>query len=175
MAISKRMNDKINEQIQKELYSEYYYLAMQAYFASMNLDGFANFFRAQALEERDHAIKFFNYVLETGGEVKLLKIQEPQADFKSPLDVFEKAYEHEQYVTKSIYELVDAALEERDHATNSFLQWYVTEQVEEESSMDNIVGKLKLIDGDAKALLLLDNELAQRTYVPMFPENGAGA
>lgn len=170
MAVSKIMHDKLNQQIQKEFYSSYFYMQMEAYFASVHLDGFANFFRVQALEERDHAVKFFNFVNETSGNVKLMQIDAPKSDFNSPTEVFKLALEHEQFVTKSIFELVSAAIEEKDFSTQSFLQWFVTEQVEEEANMDKILGKLKYVEGDGRGLLLLDSELGQRVYVPLLQQ-----
>lgn len=167
--ISQRMLDKLNEQLQKEFYSAYFYLSMEAYLADQNLSGFANFFRVQTQEERDHALKFFDYIIQVGGRVVLGQINAPQTDFKSPEEVFRLAYEHEQYVTKSIYELVDIAMEEKDHKTSAFLQWFVTEQAEEEASMDSVLRKLKFIGDDARGLLMIDSELAQRVYAPPSP------
>ena len=143
--LSDRMNKMLNEQVQKELYSAYFYLAMKAYFMDKSLDGFANFFDVQVKEERDHAMKMFDYIDRAGGKIELLPIQAPESDFKSALDIFQKTYEHEKYVTRSIYELVDAAIEERDHKTNAFLQWYVNEQAEEEETMENNLKKLEII------------------------------
>lgn len=164
--ISERMEKAINEQIQKELYSEYLYLSMEAYLASLNLNGFANFFRVQQQEEHFHAMKFFDYVNQVGGRVTLGRIDAPKIDFASPEDVFKEAYAHEQLVTKSIYNLVDIALEERDHTAHTFLQWFITEQAEEEATMDNNVKKLKLIGNDGRGLLMIDAELAARVFTP---------
>lgn len=164
--ISEKMEKLLNEQIQKEFYSAYLYLSMEAYLTSINLTGFANFFRIQTQEERDHAIIFFNYVNHVGGRVKLDAIQAPKFEFASPEEIFQEAYKHEQFVTASIYNIVNLAIEEKDHKTNAFLQWFVTEQAEEEASMDNYVKKLKLIDGDGRGLLMLDQELGQRVYTP---------
>jgi ferritin len=118
--ISERMQQKLNEQVQKEFYSAYLYLSMEAYFASKNLNGFANYFRVQAQEERDHAMMFFNYINHVGGRVKLEQIDTPKHDFSSIEEVMKLTVEHEQFVTKSIYSIVDLALEERDHKTNAF-------------------------------------------------------
>lgn len=164
--ISEKMQDKINEQIQKEFYSAYFYLSMEAYLASLNLNGFANFFRVQAQEERDHAMLFFNYLNQVGARVMLRQIDAPKVDFESPEEVFKLALAHEQLVTRSIYSIVDLALEERDHKTHTFLQWFVTEQVEEEANMDNNLKKLKLVGNDGRGILMIDAELAARVYAP---------
>lgn len=164
--ISQRMQQELNVQVQKEFHSAYIYLSMEAYFASLNLDGFANFFHVQVQEERDHAMKFFNYINHVGGKIVLAEIQAPRTEFASAQEVFEITLEHEQYITKSIHSIVDLALEEKDHATNAFLQWFVNEQIEEEASMDKILKKLKLIGADGRGLLMLDAELAQRVYTP---------
>lgn len=165
--ISEKINKLLNEQVQKEFYSAYLYLSMEAYFRNQNLDGFANFFRVQTQEERDHAMKFFNYINQASGKVELLQIDAPQVNFKSIEEIFDLALKHEQFVTKSIYNIVDNALEERDHGTNTFLQWFVTEQVEEEATADKNLRKLQLIKDDPNGLLLLDAELALRVYVPL--------
>ncbi|MDD3049544.1 MAG: ferritin [Candidatus Cloacimonetes bacterium] len=164
--ISKRLQDAINAQINKELFSEYLYLSMAAYFESVNLPGFANFMKMQVLEERFHAMKFFEYLAERGGRVYLEQINKPEIEFSSIIEIFEKSYKHEQFISKSIYELMDIAIEEKDHATKSFLNWYVDEQVEEEATMDAILNKLKMIDGKGQGILMMDNELAQRAFTP---------
>lgn len=167
--ISDKINKLLNEQVQKEFYSAYLYLSMEAYFQNQNLDGFANFFHVQLQEERDHAMKFFNYINQAGGKVELMQIDAPQVDFKSAEEVFDITLKHEQGVTKSIYNIVDNALAEKDHGTNTFLQWFVTEQVEEEATADKVLRKLKLIKDDPNGILMLDNELAQRVYTPPAP------
>jgi len=168
--ISKKLEKAINEQINKELYSEYLYLSMAAYLESIGLSGMARFFKVQVQEERFHAMKFFDYLNERGGRVVLSKIEQPQVDFNSAVEIFELSYKHEQFVTKSINDLMDLAISENDHATRSFLNWYVDEQVEEEDSMDTIVNQLKLIDGKGHGLLMLDKELGQRTFSPAEEE-----
>lgn len=162
--ISEKLQDAINEQINRELYSGYLYLSMAAYFDSMNLPGFANFMRVQEEEERFHAMKFYDFLNERGGRVVLKKIAQPEVDFDSPVEVFELSLKHEQFVTKSINELMDLAIAENDHATKSFLNWYVDEQVEEEDTMDGIVNKLKLIGGKGHGMLIMDKELGARTF-----------
>jgi ferritin len=164
--ISKKLQDAINAQINKELYSEYLYISMQAWFANQNLDGFANWMDAQGKEERFHAMKFFNYVIERGGKVELKAIDQPPVDFKSPLKAFEAALKHEQFVTKSINDLMDIAIKEKDHASRGLLQWFVDEQVEEEAAADRIVNRLKMIGDNPHALFMIDTELGQRVFTP---------
>lgn len=158
--------EALNEQVQMELFSEYFYLSMEAYFLDNDLDGFANFFNVQVKEERDHAYKFLNYISKSGGKVILKRIAQPQVDFESPLEVFELALKHEKLITNSIYNLTDLAIAERDHTTTSFLRWFIDEQSEEEESMSKIVKKLRLLKDDPSGLLMIDQELAQRTYIP---------
>ncbi len=164
--ISKKLQDAINAQINMELFSEYLYISMQAWFANLNLDGFANWMDAQGKEERFHAMKFFNYVIERGGKVELKSIAQPQVDFKSPLKAFEAALKHEQSVTKSINDLMDIAIKEKDHASRGLLQWFVDEQVEEEANADRIVNRLKMIGDNPHALFMIDTELGQRVFTP---------
>ena len=164
--ISKKLQDAINAQINKELYSEYMYISIQAWFANQNLDGFATWMDVQGQEERFHAMKFYNYLIERGGKVELKAIEQPPIDFKTPLNAFKMALKHEEFITKSINELMDLAIKESDHAAKSFLQWYVDEQVEEEANADRIVHKLELIKDNPQGLYMLDNELAQRVYTP---------
>jgi ferritin len=164
--LSEKMSKILNEQLQKEFYSAYLYLSMEAYFLHHNLDGFANFFHVQVQEERDHALKFFNYINQAGGKIELMQIDAPQVEFESPEYIFELTLKHEQSVTKSIYNLVDQAIEEKNHSTHNFLQWFVTEQLEEESTVDRVLKKLKFIRSDSSGLFMLDAELAQRVYTP---------
>lgn len=168
--ISKKLQDAINLQINKELHSEYIYLSMAAYFHSNDLDGIANFFSVQTQEEHFHAMKLYNYLLERGGKVELKTIDGPPVDFKSHVDVFEQTLAHEQYISKSIHELMDLAIKENDHSLASFLKWYVDEQVEEEASASRLLGRMKLIDGNGQGLLMIDAELAQRTFSPPASE-----
>ena len=157
--------EALNKQINAELYSAYLYLSMSAYFESINLKGFANWMMVQAKEEVTHAMRIYDYVVERGGRVKLTAIEQPPTEWKSPLDAFEAAYNHEVKVTQMINELVDLALKEKDHATYNMLQWFVNEQVEEEASADEIVQKLKLVGNERSALFMVDRELAQRKFV----------
>ncbi len=164
--LGKNVEKAFNEQINWELYSGYLYLAMSAYFLSINLNGFASWMRVQALEEGTHAMKFFDFINERSGRVGLLALKAPQKEWESPLAAFQDAYEHECLVSGRINDLVNLALDEKDHASNNFLQWFVGEQVEEEASVDAVVQKLKLIGSDGGGLFLIDQELAQRVFTP---------
>jgi len=162
--LSEKMEKALNDQIMWELYSSYLYLSMSAHFLSVNLGGFANWMRVQAQEELVHAIKFYDFVNERGGRVVLQTVKAPPSEWTTPVSVFEDTLKHERQVTKRINDLVDVALKEKDHATNIFLQWFVTEQVEEEASAKEILEKLKLL-GDARGgLFMMDRELAQRVF-----------
>jgi len=162
--LSKKMGNALNEQLNAELYSSYLYLSMSAYFTSTNLNGFANWMRVQAQEELMHAMKFYDFINERDGKVTLTQIEAPKTKWNSPLEVFEDVYKHECKVTSLIHNLVDLAVTEKDYATNTFLQWFVTEQVEEESSALEIVDKLKLMGDNSVAQFMIDGELAQRTF-----------
>jgi len=164
--ISQKLQDAINYQINRELFSEYYYLSMASYFNSTGLSGFENFFLIQVEEERFHAMKMYNFLNERGARVNLQAIEAPKTEFKSAMEVFELAYEHEKLVSKLINDLMDLAIIENDHAAKNHFNWFVEEQVEEEASMDTILNKLKLIGGEGHGLLMLDNELAQRVFNP---------
>ena len=160
------MAKAINAQINAEFYSSYLYLAVSAHFESMSLAGMASWMRMQAQEEMFHGMRMYDFVHERGGQVVLAAISKPPASWKTPLAVFGEVLKHEQKVTALINELVNHALDERDHATNIFLQWFVTEQVEEEASVSAIVDKLKMIGKDANGLFVLDQELGQRVFTP---------
>jgi len=169
--IKEKIQGAINKQLNAELYSSYLYLSMAAYFESINLKGFANWMRIQAQEELMHAMKFYDYINERGGRVTLTPIDGPPTQWDSPLAVFEHVYQHEQKVTSLINNLVNIAIAESDHASNNFLQWFVAEQVEEESSADEIVQKLKLVADDRSGLFMLDQELGQRIFTPPATTN----
>ena len=171
--LNEKMQNALNSQINAELYSSYLYLSMSAHFESTNLKGFANWMRVQAQEEMFHAIKLFDYINEKGGEATLTAIDGPPTEWDSPLAVFEAVYVHEQKVTGLINNLVDIAIEERDHATNITLQWFVTEQVEEEASADEVVQKLKLMSDAPGGLFLLDQELGRRVFTMPATEGQA--
>lgn len=161
--ISEKLQKAFNDQINKEFFSEYLYLSMQAYFDGEDLEGLAHFFNLQAQEEHQHGMKMYDYLLERGGKVRLEAIQGPKTDFSSPLEVLEETVAHEESVTASINHLMNLAIEEKDHAAKSFLSWFVDEQVEEEASMGKILGKLKLIGKSGHGLLMVDSELSKRT------------
>ena len=164
--ISKKMEKALNEQINAEMYSAYLYLAMAAHFESENLAGMANWMRIQVQEETAHAMKFFDFVNERRGRVVLKAIDQPAKAWKSPLAAFEASFKHEQMITKRINDLVNLALQEKDHATNAFLQWFVNEQVEEETSVDKVIQMLKMADQAPSVLLMIDRELGRRTFNP---------
>ncbi len=142
--IEENIEKAINDQIDAELYSAYLYLSMSANFSDQNLDGFADWMRAQADEEVQHAMKLFDYLNERGGRVELGAIEKPQKEWESPLEAFKAAYEHEKYVTERINDLYNLAEQEKDRATMNMLEWFVEEQVEEEDSVDQIVQKLEM-------------------------------
>jgi ferritin len=161
--LTEKMQTALNGQLNAELYSSYLYLSMNAYFKSVNLDGFANWMHYQAQEELEHSLKFYDFIIQRGGKVVLSQIAAPPTEWDSPMAVFEVTLAHEQKVTGLINDLVEIAHEERDHATNIFLQWFVSEQVEEEESVGGVLEQLKLM-GDAKGgLFMIDRELAKRS------------
>lgn len=160
--LSEKMQAAMNRQINAELHSAYLYLAMAAYFEHENLPGFAHWMRLQANEELAHALKFFDFIVERRGRVLLEPVGAVPTEWASPLAVFENALAHEQKVTGLIHGLVNLAVEERDHASDSFLLWFVDEQVEEEASADAVVQQLKLAGDSGVALLILDRELGAR-------------
>ncbi|MGA2094525.1 MAG: ferritin [Sedimentisphaerales bacterium] len=161
--ISKKMQDALNSQVNAEMYSAYLYLAMNAHFQSVNFNGFARWMKVQYQEEMIHALKIYDFITERGGRVVLEVIDKPQGEWKSPLAVFEAVYKHEQKVTGLINGLVELAEKEKDHATGIFLQWFVTEQVEEEKNANEIVAKLQLLKNSAGSMYMLDKELGKRT------------
>ena len=164
--ISKKMQDALNGQTNAELYSAYLYLSMEAYFQSLNLAGFANWMRVQTQEELMHAMKMYDFVNERGGRVILKSIAQPPSEWESGLAVFEAVYKHEQKVTGLINDLVNLAVDEKDHATNSFLQWFVNEQVEEEDGAGKVLGQLKLVKDSPQAVFMMDKEMGQRVFTP---------
>ncbi len=157
-----KMLDALNDQVKHEYYSSYMYLSMSAYFSDLGLSGFAHWMRIQADEELLHANKFYDYILSRGGRVTLQAIDAPPAVWKNPLDVFAAGLKHEQFVTGRINMLMDLAIKSKDHASYVFLQWFVTEQVEEEENFTDLINKLRLIKGEGQGLLLLDRELGGR-------------
>lgn len=163
---SKKLLDAMNEQMKNEFASAYLYLAMAGYFQSEDLPGMANWMRVQALEELTHGEKFFHFICDANGRAEIRAIDGPQNSYKTPFDCFKAAFKHENFVTASINNLATLARKENNHATEIFLQWFVTEQVEEEANFGLIVKKLERIGNDGNGLLRLDEELGQRVFVP---------
>ena len=164
--INAELEQIINEQINKELYSEYLYLAMKLYFEDLNLQGFVNWFDIQVQEEHAHAMGFVNYLIERGGQVKLMAIDAPEIKGSTPLEVFKQVLEHEEYVTSLINGVADVAEKVKDRAAMSFVDWYIKEQVEEEASVGGVLKTLELIGDDKNALLLFDKDLGARVFNP---------
>ena len=160
--VNNNIIEALNRQLNAELYSSYLYLAMAAYLEHENFGGFSRWMQVQSQEEYGHGMKLYGYIHEVGGKVKLQSIEAPKEAWKSVQDVFEETFKHEQEVTKSIYSIVDLTVTEKDHATNNFLQWFVNEQVEEESTADRILKKIKLIGDTKNGLFLLDREMGMR-------------
>lgn len=156
------MQEALNDQVNAELYSAYLYLAMAAYFESLRLSGFANWMRAQTKEETTHAMKIYDFICEQGGRVVLKSIAQPPDQWQSPLHAFEAAQKHERKVTAMINDLVKLASQEKEQTTSTFLQWFVDEQVEEESSVGQVVGKLKAAQKTPDGLKLIDQEMGKR-------------
>ena len=163
--LSEKLEKSLNDQITFEFYSSYTYLAMSAFCESCDLSGFANFFRVQAKEELDHAMKLYDYVFQKGDKVVLGEIEQPKKEYDNMVDVFETGLSHERIVTNRIYDITDIATEEREHATISFLKWFIDEQVEEENNFNSLLKKVKRCENNSAALYMLDDELANRTYV----------
>lgn len=164
--LNKKMYAALNKHMNIELYSAYLYLSMASYANSIGLKGAANWFMVQYQEEMVHFMKFYNYINSQGAAICLSAMSAPPCQYKSLLDMFEQTLKHEQFITKCINDLTDLALKEKDHASHIFLQWFVTEQIEEEENDRDIIGKLKLIGDNGHGLLMLDAELAARVFVP---------
>ncbi|MFY1110941.1 MAG: ferritin [Methanosarcinaceae archaeon] len=162
--LNEKMQKALNEQINKEMYSAYLYLAMSAYCSYKGLAGFANWFKVQYGEEMEHADKIYKYLVEQGARVELEAIEKPPMEFGTLLEMFEKTLAHEQFVTRLIRELLELAVAEKDYATSIFLQWFVEEQVEEEANDNAIIAKLKLAGEDGAALLGIDSDLGKRGH-----------
>lgn len=171
--LTAKLQDALNEQMKNEFFSAYLYLAMAGYFQSEDLPGFATWMRVQALEEMTHGERFFKFTCDAGGRTDLRGFDAPKNGFTSPLDAFEFGLQHEKFVTERIGNLMDLARAENQHAAQIMLQWFVTEQVEEEANFSLIIRKLKRVEGDGRGLLLIDQELGQRVFVP--PAAAAGA
>lgn len=160
--ISQKMQDAINVQIQKELFSSYLYLAMSAHFAEKNLPGFARWLEVQAEEEREHAMKFYNHLLDRGGHIELKALEAPQGTWKSNMEAFREVLAHEQFITRSINEVYEVALKENDYPAQILLQWFISEQVEEERNASDIIAQLEMIEEKGTAVLMLDKALGKR-------------
>ena len=170
--MDQRVYELINDQINKELYSAYLYLSFADYYEEEGLDGYANWYEIQAREERDHAMIFRNYLHDNGEKVKLLAIDQPDKAFTSHLGPLEAALEHEKYVTSLINDIYAAAMEAKDYRTMKFLDWFIDEQLEEESNADDMITKMKLFGGDARSLYELNQEYASRVYNTPSPLAG---
>lgn len=160
--ISNKMQGALNKQLNAELFSSYLYLSIAAYFESINMKGSASWMSKQSQEEYGHAMKFYKYLIDVGAKVSLDAIEKPKAKWTTPKQAFDEALSHEKKITKMINDLADLAVTEKDHATNIFLHWFVTEQVEEVASVENIVNKFELIGDNKSGLFMLDRELSQR-------------
>lgn len=163
--LKEKVSQALNDQINAEFHSAYLYLSMAAWFEDKGLSGFANWMKVQYQEETSHAVKFFNFVTERGGRVILAPIAAVDTEFNDILDVFEKTLAHEEMVTGRINKLMDIAIAESDHATRSFLNWFIDEQVEEEANVNEILSTLRMINGQGNGLFMLDREMKQRVFV----------
>ncbi len=170
--ISEKIQEALNEQVNKEFYSAYLYLAMSAYCDTIGLPGFSNWMRQQYEEESLHVTKLYDYILAQGGKIHLQQIDEPPKEYGTPVEIFEQTLAHEQFVTGCINELMGIAIEERDYATQTFLQWYVSEQVEEESNVNDILAPLRMVGKEGGGLMMIDQQLAKR--LPPAPLAPAG-
>ena len=162
--LSKKVVELLNDQVNKEFYSAYLYLDMSNYYKNEGLDGFANWYKVQAQEERDHAVLFMDYMQQNGEAVVLEAIAKPDKEYKAFIDPLQESAKHERYVTGLIHNIYGAAYEEKDFRTMQFLDWFVKEQAEEEDTADDLIKKFQLFGSDSKGLYMLDNELASRTY-----------
>lgn len=165
MALNKELEKLINEQINKEFYSAFLYLGMASYFERAGLKGFANKLYVQYQEEKTHAQKFYRYMNEKGGTVVLSQIDTPNQNWKNAVEVFEEVIAHEELVTASINNIADVAMREKDHATLNMLQWFISEQVEEEAIASEILSRLKMINGEGSGMFHLDKELSTVVFV----------
>ncbi|MDD4921706.1 MAG: ferritin [Bacteroidales bacterium] len=171
MKINEKVQSVLNKQVNAEFWSAYMYLSMSAWFEEKGLKGFANWMRVQFQEETAHALKIYDFVLERQGTMQLTPIEAVPTKWSGVLNVMEETYKHECKVTAMIYNCLDVAEAEKDRATVSMLQWYVDEQIEEETNVDDIINQLKLIGDDGQAIYLLDKELATRVFVdPTLPK-----
>jgi ferritin len=169
--IGKKLNDAMNEQIKNELESYYIYLSMAGWLHSKALDGMGHWMRVQAHEEMLHAMKFFNHLIDRGGKVALKDLKQLKGEWKSPLEVFQDAFEHEKFISQKINDLMSIARAEKEYASEPLLAWFTDEQIEEESNASKITEQLEMVGADKSGLLMLDRELAARAYPPGSPLN----
>lgn len=153
------MAEHLNKHLGNEFYSAHFYLSMSAYSDFLGLKGFSAWFMNKYQEESIHAMKFYKYILDQGQQIILQPITQPPSHFETPLAMFEETLKHEQFVTKCIYELADLAVAEKDHATQVFLHWFITEQIEEEATVNDIISKIKLVGSRGDGLFMIDNQL----------------
>ena len=163
--LNKKIEKAMNDQINAEFWSAHLYLSMSAWLSEQNLPGFSNWMYIQYKEEDTHALKFFRYVNERGGRVKLQSVAEVPSEWKTPLEIFQQTLDHERVVTSGIYKIMELALAEKDYATVSFLQWYINEQVEEEATAEDYLNKLKMIEKNPAGMYAMDKELGARAFV----------
>lgn len=164
--LSEKLVDALNEQIKFEFYSSHLYLAAAAYAYKQDLDGFANFFIVQAEEEKFHAMKFFDFINDMEGDIEIRSFEVPLPEYQDLEDLFKETYEHEKLVTQRIYDLMDIAQDEKEHATISFLKWFIDEQVEEMATFKTILQKIRRAKNDPNLIYTLDDEMAQRVFTP---------
>ncbi len=170
--MTEKIKEALNNQMIAEMYSSYLYLSMASYFEAKGLEGCSHWMKAQAQEEMVHAMKFYHFIHERGGRAIMKTIDAPPSEWDSPLKAFEHALEHEKYVTSLINNLMELAIEEKDHATQIFLQWFISEQVEEEASASQVAEKMRLAEETHGGLFMLDRELSQRAMpIPIPQEN----
>jgi len=162
IVMRENVRNALNEQIKKEFESAYLYLSMSAFFESLSLEGMAQWMKVQAKEEIEHGMRIFEHLKDRGERIELFEISKPKKEWKSPLEAFEEAYEHEKYITKSIDKVIEVARAEEDNATLVMLQWFVNEQIEEEASVLKIVDTLKRVHENPAALFMLDRQLGER-------------
>ncbi len=162
--IPEKVNAAMNEQIKNELESYYIYLSMAAYFHSISLDGMAHWMRVQAHEEMEHAMKFMDHILDRGGKVELLDLKQLKTSWSTPLEAWEDAYKHEQFISSKINELTTIAREERDYPAEPILAWFAAEQIEEEATSSKIVDEVAMVDNAKAGIILLDRELGARAF-----------
>jgi ferritin len=165
--LNEKVEAALNEQLNKEIFSAYLYFSMSAWFSSHSLKGFANWMHVQGLEELAHSQKFYNFIIERGGRVRFTDIEAPRVEWDNPLEIYQETLKHEEFVTESINKLVGISREVTDNATEIFLQWFVTEQIEEEGSVNEILDRLKMAGDNPSAILMLDSEMGTRVFTPI--------